>query len=98
MSLFFQISNGFGEALREFGKAVYGMQAEDEPNYALLQVTTITIITTITTIMTYNCYCFQDLMRDFANASSMSDPYDWENDYIDVRQEEEINRILKLVF
>lgn len=34
---FQQISEGFGEDLREFGRAVYNMQFDDEPNYAALQ-------------------------------------------------------------
>jgi hypothetical protein len=34
---FKQISECFGEQLREFGRAVYSMRFDDEPNYVALQ-------------------------------------------------------------
>uniref|UniRef100_A0AC34RKG6 Protein kinase domain-containing protein n=1 Tax=Panagrolaimus sp. JU765 TaxID=591449 RepID=A0AC34RKG6_9BILA len=38
----------------------------------------------------------QELMKEFSGGKSLSDPYDWENDYADVFAETEINRHLKI--
>lgn len=43
-----------------------------------------------------NYRVLQELMRDFAGPKSISDNYDWENDYAEVYAETEINRHLKI--
>ncbi|CAD5232174.1 unnamed protein product [Bursaphelenchus xylophilus] len=73
---FLKISEGFGEALREFGKAVYAMEVDDTPNYSALQ----------------------EIMKEFSGNVPMTDPYDWESEYVEVVNEEYINRMLKLIF
>ena len=44
-----------------------------------------------------NYRVLQEYMRDFAGNKSISDLYDWENDYCDVLAETEINRHLKII-
>uniref|UniRef100_A0A7E4UVV9 non-specific serine/threonine protein kinase n=1 Tax=Panagrellus redivivus TaxID=6233 RepID=A0A7E4UVV9_PANRE len=43
-----------------------------------------------------NYRVLQELMRDFSGPKSISDSYDWENEYADVFGETEINRHLKI--
>ncbi|MCP9257061.1 hypothetical protein DINM_000302 [Dirofilaria immitis] len=80
---FQSVTKKVGRGLREFGRAVYSMDADDEPNYTSLQNT-----------MLVDFIIHQKLQADFTKDRRLSDPYDWDNNFEDVIREHDINRMI----
>lgn len=69
---FVKVSKHIHPSVREFGRAVISIRAEDEPHYADLQ----------------------NIMNELSAQCPLHAPYDWENDYADVKAETSINQAL----
>ncbi|KAH7700723.1 CK1/TTBKL protein kinase [Aphelenchoides avenae] len=69
---FVKVSKHIHPSIREFGRAVTKMRAEDEPNYLELQ----------------------NVMNELSAKCPLHEPYDWENEYAEVKAEASINQAL----